>query len=162
MGYQRSFRPSSPACCLRGAALELTGKMRPSTPMSPTCTLFGMPPRAMEKLRVIPPFEFENWAVTVHGRSRTTKSEASDQPYPYQPVMLYIICSRGSIMGIDRIWKVCANRRWHENVRYNKHGWGATSRNTCRLVRSHLANGWRIPLLGLHCTGGFFRSSGSF
>ena len=24
-----------------------TGKMRPSTPMSPTCTLFGMPPRAM-------------------------------------------------------------------------------------------------------------------
>src|ERR1035441_9676206 len=47
MGYQRSFRPSSPACCLRGAALDPTGKMRPSTPMSPTCTLFGMPPRAM-------------------------------------------------------------------------------------------------------------------
>ena len=40
-------RPSSPSCCLRGAALEETGKMRPSTPMSPTCTLFGMPPRAM-------------------------------------------------------------------------------------------------------------------
>ena len=27
--------------------LSKTGKMRPSTPMSPTCTLFGMPPRAM-------------------------------------------------------------------------------------------------------------------
>src|SRR5450759_2950460 len=45
MGYQRSFRPSSPSCCLRGAALEETGKMR--RPMSPTCTLLGMPPRAM-------------------------------------------------------------------------------------------------------------------
>src|ERR1017187_10060270 len=71
MGYQRSFKPSSPACCLRGAALEETGKMR--RPMSPTCTLFRMPPRAMTAQ-----FSNSNGGMTrsfstVHGRSRTTK-----------------------------------------------------------------------------------------
>ena len=79
MGYQRSFRPSSPGCCLRGAALELTGKMRPSTPMSPTCTLFGMPPRAMTAQ-----FSNSNGGMTrsfstVHGRSRTTKPRPAFQ-----------------------------------------------------------------------------------
>src|ERR1039458_2039282 len=42
LGYYCAFKPSPPSCCFRGAALEETGKMRPSTPMSPTCTLLGM------------------------------------------------------------------------------------------------------------------------
>ena len=45
IGYQRSCRESSPSPNALGS--EPTGKMRPSMPMSPTCALFGMPPRAM-------------------------------------------------------------------------------------------------------------------
>jgi hypothetical protein len=40
-----SFRGFTNSLRLRVAALEETGKMR--RPMSPTCTLFGMTPRAM-------------------------------------------------------------------------------------------------------------------
>ena len=53
--------------------------LRPSTPMSPTCTLFGMPPRAMTAQ-----FSNSNGGIsrsfsTVHGRSRTTKPRPARQ-----------------------------------------------------------------------------------
>ena len=56
------------------AGLVPTGKIRPSSPMSPTCTLFGIPPSAITA-------QFSNSKCgnalsfsIVHGRSRTTKA----------------------------------------------------------------------------------------
>src|SRR5665213_2533655 len=53
--------------------------MRPSTPMSPTCTLFGMPPRAMRAQ-----FSNSNGGMarnfsSLHGKSRTTKPRPAFQ-----------------------------------------------------------------------------------
>ena len=67
------LRPVSSRCARRGFPA------RSSTPMSPTCTLLGMPPRAMTAQ-----FSNSNGGMTrsfstVHGRSRTTKPRPARQ-----------------------------------------------------------------------------------
>jgi hypothetical protein len=52
---------------------------RPSTPMSPTCTLFGMPPRAMTAQFSNSNGRMTRSFSTVHGRSRTTKPRPARQ-----------------------------------------------------------------------------------
>src|SRR5207248_9312048 len=56
----------------RAAGIAPTGKMRPSMPMSPTCALFGIPPRATTAQFSNPNGGYLRSSSSVFGKSRTT------------------------------------------------------------------------------------------
>src|SRR5436190_17844825 len=74
MNSIRVFRESA-------AGIAPTGKMRPSMPMSPTCALFGIPPRATTAQFSNPNGGYLRSSSSVFGKSRTTNPRPIAQSF---------------------------------------------------------------------------------